>query len=133
MADGITYIAAYSTAGSGGGIYIDCDTIRGNGLISAAGGGNGDGGTWSKGGGGGRIAVVYNTTNQGGILPVPDLLFRVSSALAASTGAQVGEPGTLYFPDNYFLASPFRHTAQWMVPGFTNWAVASLALTNACL
>lgn len=132
-ADGSMPGVSYSSAGSGGAIYITCNTLRGSGLLSAAGEGNGVGSSYSKGGGGGRIAVIYNTTNQA-VLSVPNLLFRVQSALSAGSGAtQVGEPGTLYFLDNYFLRSPFRHSAQWQVPNFTNWSLDSLLITNACL
>jgi len=46
-------------SGSGGGIYLRCHRLAGNGTLSAAGalGGAGTGGGYSGGGGGGRIAV----------------------------------------------------------------------------
>lgn len=132
-ADGSMPGATYSSAGSGGSIYIACNTLRGDGLLSAAGEGTGSGSAYSKGGGGGRIAVIYNTTNQA-LLSLPGLLFRAQSGLSAiSGGTQFGEPGSLYFPDNYFLRSPFRHTAQWMTPNFTNWALNTLLITNGAL
>jgi len=54
-----------SGGGAGGGIFIQCATLSGNGTLRAKGG---VGGNWSGGGAGGRIALVYeNSTWNGSI------------------------------------------------------------------
>lgn len=111
--------AAHAGGGSGGSIFITCKIFSGSGgVVSANGGGN-------DGGGGGRIAVIYDTALQGA-QPVPSVVF--STAGGGALG--YGDIGTLYFPDNRFLTSTIIHSGQWSVPGFTNWSVDNLIITN---
>ncbi|MBI3985946.1 MAG: hypothetical protein HY343_03450, partial [Lentisphaerae bacterium] len=120
---------AYSSCGSGGGIYILCNTIQGAGLVSAASGNEGS--SYAQGGGGGRIAVIYNTTAQSALF-MPALKFWAPGGFAFGKWG-IGEAGTLYFPDNYFLTNVFRHAGQWMVTNFAGWSVENLTITNGLL
>lgn len=127
-ADASPYVGGlHCSGGSGGGIYITCTTITGtNGTISANGtDGNSEGG----GGGGGRIAVRYNTSSQSGV-PVPAIRFSAASGVGSGAVAAYADPGTLYFDDTYFLSPTNLFTGQWIVPGFTNWSVADLQVSN---
>ena len=66
-ADGSASIASptpgwYSGAGSGGSVFLVCNSLSGSGILTAE-GGNGNSVNYSSGGGGGgRISVVYTTT-----------------------------------------------------------------------
>ncbi|MBU4201195.1 MAG: hypothetical protein KJ919_14890 [Verrucomicrobia bacterium] len=120
----------YGGGGSGGGVYLVCNTFVGtNGNIRVNGGTGGLGGGGGGGGGGGRIAVIYNSAAQGAI-PVPTVCF---SAAVGTGSAGNGDIGTLCFPDNWFLGETITipHIGQWMVPGWTNWSVDSLTISNA--
>ncbi len=109
--------------GSGGSIHITCRTLAGNGTVSAAGETSSNG--YVGGGGGGRIAVVYDPSAQGA-MPLPGLAINAN-------GGRGGDLGTLYFADNRLLASPMRHSGQWMVPGTTNWSSDSLLFIHSSL
>ncbi|MBI2437465.1 MAG: G8 domain-containing protein [Lentisphaerae bacterium] len=119
----------YAAGGSGGGIYIICSTITGtNGTITALGGGGIS--ILTGGGGGGRIAVLYDPAAQSSV-PVPSISFSVKQGSAGDTQtSNYGDIGTLYFPDNYFLSPTNLFTGQWLAPGFTNWSVADLLVSN---
>ena len=96
--------------GSGGSIWITCDTITGTGTVTANGGGaeaatNPDG----PAGGGGRIAIYYDAEKQaaadsqvvfsarGGVGRNPVTLSHYNYS---------GGSGTLYFSDDLFLRRP---------------------------
>ena len=112
--------------GSGGSVYITCSTFTGtNGILSATGG---PASSAIGGGGGGRIAVVYTDTVTQNAMPVPSVRFTVAPG-SGSSGS--GDIGTLYFPDNRLLTELIPHSGQWMVSNFTNWAPASLTISNA--
>ena len=118
--------------GSGGSVWIKCQTLRGStgGLISAK-GGNTSG--RSGMGGGGRIAVVYDPgaqSNAGN----PGVRFDVGpgAGLMASTEkwGQVGELGSIYFPDTQLLSSQISGM-NGRLHGFSDWRIASLSISNS--
>ncbi len=74
---------SYAGGGSGGGIYIRCNTLDGAGSIRADGGNSSSGG---GGGGGGRIAVRCLFTRYLGTCSVTN-----------GTGYQPGQVGTIYW------------------------------------
>ncbi|MDD5708848.1 MAG: hypothetical protein PHR35_23275 [Kiritimatiellae bacterium] len=123
----------YSAGGSGGSIYITCSTIAGtNGTVTANGGsgsGSGSSSGFNGGGGGGRIAVLYDQALQAN-RPVPSIRFAAESGLGNGTPV-MADPGTLYFPDNYFLSPTNIFTGQWLVPGFASWSVPDLVVSSA--
>lgn len=136
----------YSGGGSGGSIYITCNTFAGtfagtNGVISAA-GGNGE--TYGGGGGGGRIAVAYNPAAQTSA-PLPSVRFSV---MRGNNGparwvrafeldnyfGTASEMGTLYFPDTNVLDTTFMpHSGNLIISNFTSWAIDSLTISNGTL
>lgn len=120
----------YDGGGAGGSVNIRCRSLAGTGgLVRATGGGAGT--FYGGGGGGGRMAVVYDVAAQAE-LPLQDIVFSAASGVHAVGSYQgcVGDIGTLYFPDNQFLASPLRHSGEWRVPGLVQWSVDSLRLSN---
>lgn len=116
-------------AGSGGGVYLACDTFTGNGVISVQGG---NAVNWGGGGGGGRIAVVYtNPAAQAGLSPAVQFTAKPVYKPAADTGRD-GANGTLYLPDAGFFpyATIMGGWQLCMPPGFTNWSLNALTITN---
>ncbi len=103
-----------SGAGSGGGIYINCDTLEGSGLIKAHGGTSQHGGA----GGGGRIVVSFAHTHS----PAVDF---VASGGFASGGGSSARPGTLALSQyNGVLPAVWKGglvlmTNAWSTPSFT--------------
>ena len=91
-------------AGSGGSIYIECNTFDGTGGELTAKGGSGYPEHYGGGhSGGGRIAVKYDTAAQS---VVPDVAMDVSpGALTGHYGPSPtrGDFGTIWFPDNRFV------------------------------
>lgn len=127
-ADATPGSGVHGSGGAGGSIFITCATITGtNGTITAI-GGMSDGGN-NGGGGGGRIAVLYAPAAQTN-MPVPTIRFSTASGLGNFLQT-MADPGTLYFPDNYFLSPTNIFTGQWLVDGFTNWSVSDLVVSNA--
>ena len=122
----------YAGGGSGGGIYIECSTFQGSGLIWAN-GGNGTTGETGGGGGGGRIAIVYtNAATQAG-LSKPSVVFSTRGGTGSTTlgNAYMGQYGTLYFPDA--IAFPSTNLTGFfllVIPSFTSWGPSSLTITN---
>ncbi len=113
--------------GSGGAIYLRCETITGAGTLTAKGGTMN---FWGGNGSGGRIAVHYDTTAQAG-LPKPALSFSalpgVLSGQTYETAQYNGEPGTLYLPDDALLTEPINVTAQIYFPE-PRWHTEALTL-----
>ncbi|MBI3986084.1 MAG: hypothetical protein HY343_04150, partial [Lentisphaerae bacterium] len=132
VADGQNGVGSATGAGSGGAVYISTRVLRGTGGQITAKGGTAvnTGGA----GGGGCIAVVYDPSAQS-TSPVPEVLFLASFGENQGGGSgDHGKVGTLYFPDNALLRSPFWHSGRWMVPGFSAWSVDSLTvISNGCL
>lgn len=123
-ANGTNGPGASAGGGSGGGVHITCSGLTGTSGVIRANGSNGNGSYGS--GGGGRIAVVYDTGTQAG-LPVPGITFQATPGM----GATYGDIGSIYFPDTRLLTETLTHVGQWYTPGLTNWAPASLLVTNA--
>ena len=123
-ADG-AYCTAHGGGGSGGSIYITCDTFAGTatGLLSANGGFGGTTGNRGGGGGGGRIAVVYQAVG----VPWPSVRFTVAPG---ASNYQAGEVGTLYVPDGALLSETLANLLNVRIYGITNWSVSHLAMTN---
>ena len=91
----------YSGKGAGGSILVRCHTLRGSGMLRAAGGYSSAVGT--AGGGGGRIAVAYVASSFAGIMEVPGgvgdwasgktgTIFRCHSPVANATFADGPAP-----------------------------------------
>jgi hypothetical protein len=117
--------AGYGSGGSGGSVWISCNTFSGsNGFVKAE-GGSGDP-IYRGGGGGGRIAIVYDTTAQGS-QPVPG----VTVSVRPGGGSLDGDVGTVYFPDTKFLTEVVSFNGELTMDGFTNWAPATLTVSNA--
>lgn len=113
--------------GSGGSVYITCQTYQGGGLIQAF-GGNGDtaAGSYMPGGGGGRIAVVYtNATAQGALVPRPRLQFHVLGGLVGSGSRTNGQMGSVYIPDDQGLAPVVP------VNGYLHFATTTIEIPNS--
>jgi hypothetical protein len=113
--------------GSGGGIYITCETFAGSGGTVSAEGGYPFYSSGNGGGGGGRIAVDYDTVAQAGE-PVPDVTFSVAPGkrLNDSQYKFRGDLGTLYLPDMQWLTETIPHSGRLVTPGFTSWSASSL-------
>ncbi len=139
-----------SAGGSGGSIYITCQTIRGAGVV-AANGGDAPINVNSAGGGGGRIAVVYDTTAQAGVSPKPTIAFaaaggtqpsNLGTSWAAAGGVPYpsshftgwqwgnGDPGTIWLSDTNFFPTTTLAGGRIVIPGFTSWSPATLTITN---
>lgn len=116
-------------AGSGGGIYITCNTFVGtNGLVSAA-GGPARNTFYAGSGGGGRIAIVYTNTAAQNALPAPGVRYTAAPDMTIGVNAARGDIGTLYFPDQRFLSETLTNmNAQ--IFGVTSWSPGSLLLSN---
>ena len=120
--------------GSGGSVFITCNTLVGiHGVIQATGGRGYQNspyyysGVSGGDGGGGRIAVIYDTAAQSN-QALPNIQI---STLPGLGGNCPGDIGTLYFPDSSLFSSTNPFSGQWLVPGFTNWSVADLQVSNA--
>lgn len=116
-----------SGGGSGGSIYIRCNTFAGSssGLLDVGGGS----GPYSSGdGAGGRIAVVYDSAAQQALETVnPGVRFR-STPGGGGSRSHRAEPGTLFLPDTLFLDGDVIGAefldVNVFIPGFTNWVTA---------
>ncbi len=126
---------ATGSRGSGGAVWISCETISGAGRIDASGGPywlDTNNNSYSSGGGG-RIAVHYNAVEQSNVTctvefralggaagafikvtqnPEPGVspLFQAYGR-SAEDETPATEHGTLWFTDNQFLFSPAYHAA----------------------
>lgn len=114
-----------NSGGAGGSVYVTCSTFAStSGVISANGGAHASSG---GGGGGGRIAIVYNTSAQGG-LAKPTVQLSANYGTGTSTGN--GGLGSLYVSDNQIL--PEVGTAfNGEVFNVFDWAPNNLILSNS--
>lgn len=130
-----------AAAGSGGAIYITCDTFGGvtNGLISVDGGFMLHYPSWNRylggGGGGGRIALDYQNLS-------PSHATRFSALRGPSWATDSydarwqydADDGTLWLPDTGLLGESIADglfmDLSLYVSGMTFWAVDSLAISN---
>jgi hypothetical protein len=121
-------LEATMSSGSGGGIFIACRTIGGTGGVIRANGGR----TVNLlcPGGGGRIAVHYDTALQQA-LPKPRILFSAARGTHGDP-KYPNDDGTVYFTDTTLLDEAWMpHTGQFYP--MTNWAVASLTVSNTAI
>ena len=110
--------------GAGGSIWISCDELAGNGLISADAGASGTGG-YTPGSGGGRIALEYNTWNWQGT--------NTAWYSWGNTSYGPGDPGTVYLNGtNIFTTVIVGHCFRY-VGAMTSWEPEGLVLSNAML
>ena len=100
--------------GSGGSIWITCDTLTGSGFIGAEGGGHHFTGNPTKysngsGGGGGRIAVDYDVEKQKTVTCQVSISARGGVDKGGSANARheaCGWCGTVWLKDDQFLKRP---------------------------
>ena len=113
--------------GSGGGIYITCQTLVGSGNIQAnAGNGyNNEAG----GGGGGRIAVMYDPASQAALGAQPTVKFSV---VAGTGGYNNSQAGTLYLPTSVILPDKLSTVLNGSIRiyGVTNWNPGNPVISN---
>ena len=125
-ANGTNSIVAGGGAGAGGSIAIACTRLDSgvSGILRASGGDStGLGGA----GGGGGVAVVYGA---------PPVTARGRFVVTGGAGSStvIGDPGSLYFSGtSLFLTNISGMSGIVFVPGFTNWNVGSLGITNSLL
>ncbi|NLF22209.1 MAG: hypothetical protein GX590_03525, partial [Lentisphaerae bacterium] len=121
-------------SGSGGGIYVTCQTFGGaaSGLLSVKGGDN----TGARGGagGGGRIAVDYET-----LAPGNAVRFNAQSGSGYYTQPRrAAAPGTLWLATRDLLQAGTIGDGRFMgvcfhAPGFDAWTVDELVVTNGAV
>lgn len=92
----------YSGGGSGGSVFLVCESLSGSGTVSAEGGDGGGSDYGSGGGGGGRISVVYATSQS---LPVPN--FSVSGGSGGGSSSRDGAEGSLNITQRVLPAAEF--------------------------
>ncbi len=124
--------------GSGGGIYIVCDTFAGSGVVRANGASvqheGAEGVNAPDAGGGGRIAVIYNVTNQQAVSPKPTVSFSARNGLPTQTYLpNAGTLGTLYFPDDQLLPESMDTSFNGVIYGFKYWTAANVMADGALL
>jgi len=108
--------------GSGGGIVIRCGSIAGAGAVQANSGRYTATRVGLGGGSGGRIAVHYDGAMQAQASCTVRFEARGGSTFNYNVHDPylLGDPGTLWFPDNGFLesykASGYRFTGVWSGP-----------------
>jgi hypothetical protein len=118
--------------GSGGSVYVLCGVVRGSGCISADGGdARASAAPYGpSGGGGGRIAVLYDPVAQSNETVSPYLSAAAGGCSEWSAVAPgYGYPGTIYMANTALLRADLGG-GQLIVPGWTNWTVSNLGLTN---
>ena len=117
--------------GSGGCVWITCETIDGMGTISANGGGDVNAKLFGgAGGGGGRISVNYDPEKQKDI--DCQIAFSARGGLERSSLSYqryngCGNCGTLYFTDDIFLRRPMMKLAGIVYYGPDVTPVTSLS------
>ena len=119
--------------GSGGSIYITCQTIGGTNLIQANGGG---GQIWGADGGGGRIALDYNAPAQSNaaaatlrLTVLPGIQATVANSIPFNILA--GDLGTISLPDTALLYNPINVSGQLLIGNFLSWSPSQLTVSNA--
>ena len=121
--------------GSGGSLYITCNTFTGGGALEAYGNDGAPDHHRCGAGGGGRIAVVYNTTAQASET-APTATFRASGGKGGGSYTHAenrwarGGSGTIYLSDSSFYPRAALKGGLIVIPGFATWAVGSLAVSD---
>lgn len=136
--------------GSGGSVWVTCETLSGSGVIRADGGGhyftsNPEKAGTGVGGGGGRIAIDYDAEKQ----KLVDCQVVISARGGVDwngTGQKrheaLGWSGTVCLPDDQFLKRPGMKLSGVIYTGstptrltaaaFADYLAANSALTNCC-
>jgi hypothetical protein len=131
LLNGILSAEAYPgnySGGSGGGIYLTCQSLAGTGGVIRAAGGRSPNPLCP--GGGGRIAVQYNLAAQQA-LPKPRILFSAAKGLNGDI-KYPNDHGTVYLPDTTILDETWLpHSGQFWP--MTNWTVSSMTVSNGLL
>lgn len=116
--------------GSGGSVYITCETFAGTGTVRANGGEHN--GEEHAGGGGGRVAVVYNTAAQASVSPKPSVMLSAKGGLGRYFSHEfMGDPGTVYVSNASFFP-PTTATSGFvpMIEGLDTWSPESFTVNN---
>jgi hypothetical protein len=123
----------FAGGGSGGGIYIECNTINGTGGVITAHGGLKGSRIENGGGGGGRIAIQYNAAAQGNIAPRPAIAISASGRENHYAVGGLADPGSLYLTDTCLLPELCNTASIHDVAlfGFAAWSPDYLTVTNA--
>jgi hypothetical protein len=138
QANGRSGLGAHGPAGSGGSIWMSCQTLAGssNGLVQVN-GGNGD--IYGGGGAGGRMAIAYNPARQAALAdPRPAIRFAgIPGLQAPNNGEQLrAGMGTLFLPDTLLIDGNFTakrlQQVQVAVAGWSQWKLKTLTL-NDCI
>ena len=120
----------YDGGGSGGSIYLTCNTFGGTGGVLRVDGGEGGSAYGGGGGGGGRIAFIYSTV-------VGSPLIEFSARAGALHTLEAAGHGTVYLPDTALIEPATIGTrfkdVRLVIPGFTRWDLESLTLTNGAV
>jgi len=114
--------------GSGGSIFITCQTLVGSGLISASGGRATYTGAEAGSGGGGRIAVINDPGVQV-LWPAPSITFLAREGLRASNLPARSGIGSIYLSDAAFLR-PGLSNVVGRLEGPSSIVVDALIVTN---
>lgn len=140
-ADAETNRDAFGGGGSGGGVYIVCQTLAAsNGLISANGApGKTDGPNHGGGGGGGRVALHYDPVAQAAwnAVAVPTLQITANHGPCWNNSTinretyYPGQPGTIWLTDASFFPGPDLQGGTITIPGITRIERDSLTVFNS--
>jgi len=136
-ADGIPGQDWYGSAGSGGGVYIVCQTFGGTGLLSARGGNAFD--SNGAGGGGGRIALNYQSLSSPRGMRFSAAPGTVSWYYGVPDHRWLFRPqaGTVWLPDVGLLTNQLTggrfNGLRLYLPGTVEWNVSSLNVSNCSL
>jgi hypothetical protein len=107
------------SSGSGGSIFITCNTFAGtNGTLNVSGGGSSG---LAGGGAGGRLAIAYVNDQT------------VGMSLIANQGRAAwypGEPGTVWLSNTNFYPKAAMQGGAPVIPGFTSWTLDNLSISN---
>ena len=117
----------WAGGGSGGAVFITCNTIGGTNVIQVNGGNSIVTQPGVMGGAGGRIAVDYDATAQG-MAPMSSIVFS-SGPGAGYSGGQLSDIGTVHFPDTRLLTEPINVSGQ-IVMDTLAWTPDRLTVSN---
>ncbi|NLF21998.1 MAG: hypothetical protein GX590_02460, partial [Lentisphaerae bacterium] len=137
QADALHSSGSYGSGGSGGSIWISCETLKGaaSGVLSTKGG---NGWYWGGGGSGGRIAVDYDTSAQAA-LSRPAIRFDGTPGTQPTDNWETFRAwmGSLHLPDTRLIDDELAGKQfQWVqvhIPGWACWEREALILDDCVL
>ena len=132
-ADGVKGTGASSvfSGGSGGSIYLTCNTFAGTGGVMRANGGGDAAQAYMRTGGGGRIAVVASDTVAQNALPTPSVSFSAGrEETGSSSPSYRGDIGTVYLLYERWLPATLTPAYNGRFGGFSSWTRDSLTISN---